>query len=92
MLGSVRPTWQRWHHAPDTRFDAATDFRHKFPRFSPDNIRANLPILNIVRRKAVEKGATPAQLALAWVLAQRPFIVPIPGTRSQTISSKTWAP
>lgn len=67
---------------PDTRFDPATDFRHKFPRFSPENIRANLPILDIVRRKAAEKGTTPAAISLAWLLAQRPFIVPIPGTRS----------
>jgi aryl-alcohol dehydrogenase-like predicted oxidoreductase len=67
---------------PDTVFDPDTDFRHKFPRFSPQNIRANLPILDIVKRKAVEKGATPAEVSLAWLLAQRPFIVPIPGTRS----------
>jgi aryl-alcohol dehydrogenase-like predicted oxidoreductase len=67
---------------PETRFDPKMDYRHKFPRFSPDNIRANLPILDIVRRKAVEKGTTPAQLSLAWLLAQRTFIVPIPGTRS----------
>jgi aryl-alcohol dehydrogenase-like predicted oxidoreductase len=67
---------------PEARFDPKTDYRHKFPRFSPENIRANLPILDIVRRKAAEKGTTPAQIALAWLLAQRPFIVPIPGTRS----------
>ncbi len=67
---------------PQTRFDPATDYRHKFPRFSPENIQANLPILDIVRHKAVEKGTTPAAVALAWLLAQRPFIVPIPGTRS----------
>ena len=67
---------------PETRFDTKTDFRHKFPRFSPENIRANLPILDIVRRKAAEKGTTSAQLSLAWLLAQRTFIVPIPGTRS----------
>lgn len=67
---------------PETPFDPATDFRHKFPRFSPENIRANLPILDIVRRTAAEKGATPAAVSLAWLLAQRPFIVPIPGTRS----------
>jgi aryl-alcohol dehydrogenase-like predicted oxidoreductase len=67
---------------PETRFDPATDFRHKFPRFSPENIRANLPILEIVRRQAAEKGTTPAAVALAWLLAQRSFIVPIPGTRS----------
>jgi aryl-alcohol dehydrogenase-like predicted oxidoreductase len=67
---------------PETRFDPATDYRHKFPRFSPENIRANLPILDIVKRKAAEKGTTPAAVSLAWLLAQRPFIVPIPGTRS----------
>jgi aryl-alcohol dehydrogenase-like predicted oxidoreductase len=67
---------------PETRFDPATDFRHKFPRFSPENIRANLPILDIVRRKAADRGTTPAAVSLAWLLAQRPFIVPIPGTRS----------
>jgi len=66
---------------PETRFDPETDYRHKFPRFSPENIRANLPILDIVRRKAAEKGTTPAQISLAWLLAQRTFIVPIPGTR-----------
>jgi len=67
---------------PETRFDPKTDYRHKFPRFSPENIRANLPILDIVRKKAAEKGATPAQVSLAWLLSRRPFIVPIPGTRS----------
>lgn len=67
---------------PETRFDPKTDYRHKFPRFSPENIRANQPILDIVRRKAAEKGTTPSQISLAWLLAQRPFIVPIPGTRS----------
>jgi aryl-alcohol dehydrogenase-like predicted oxidoreductase len=67
---------------PETRFDPKTDYRHKFPRFSPENIRANLPILDIVRKKAAEKSATPAQISLAWLLSRRPFIVPIPGTRS----------
>jgi aryl-alcohol dehydrogenase-like predicted oxidoreductase len=67
---------------PETRFDPATDYRHKFPRFSAENIRANQPILDIVRRKAAEKGATPAQVSLAWLLLQRPYIVPIPGTRN----------
>jgi len=67
---------------PETRFDPKTDYRYKFPRFSPENIGANLPILDIVRNKAAEKGATPAQFSLAWLLSRRPFIVPIPGTRS----------
>lgn len=68
--------------SPDKQFDPATDYRSNFPRFSADNIRANQPILDIVRRKATEKGATPAQVSLAWLLAQKPFIVPIPGTRN----------
>jgi aryl-alcohol dehydrogenase-like predicted oxidoreductase len=67
---------------PETRFDPKSDYRHKFPRFSRENIRANLPILDIVRKKAAEKGITPAQISLAWLLSRRPFIVPIPGTRS----------
>lgn len=67
---------------PETRFDPKTDLRHAFPRFTPESIRTNQPILDIVRRKAAEKGATPAQVSLAWLLAQRPFIVPIPGTRN----------
>ncbi len=67
---------------PETRFDPKTDYRNNFPRFSPENIRANLPILDIVRKKAAEKGTTPAQISLAWLLSRRPFIVPIPGTRS----------
>jgi aryl-alcohol dehydrogenase-like predicted oxidoreductase len=69
---------------PETRFDPKTDYRHKFPRFSPANIRANLPILDIVRKKAADRGTTPAQISLAWLLSRRPFIVPIPGTRSLT--------
>ncbi len=67
---------------PETRFDPATDFRHKFPRFSAENIRANQPVLDIVRCKAAEMGATPAQVSLAWLLGRRPFIVPIPGARN----------
>ena len=70
----------RLDDARDT-FDPKTDFRGKFPRFCP-RISARFAILDIVRRKAAEKGTTPAQLSLAWLLAQRTFIVPIPGTRS----------
>jgi aryl-alcohol dehydrogenase-like predicted oxidoreductase len=62
-----------------TTFDA-TDFRNTVPRFSPDNRRANQAVVDLVAAMAARKGATPAQLALAWVLAQRPWIVPIPGT------------
>jgi aryl-alcohol dehydrogenase-like predicted oxidoreductase len=58
------------------------DMRSGFPRFSPENIAANMPIVDLVRRFAEEKNATPAQISLAWLLAQKPFIVPIPGTRN----------
>jgi aryl-alcohol dehydrogenase-like predicted oxidoreductase len=57
------------------------DFRNTIPRFTdPDARRANLAIVELVRTIAERKGATPAQIALAWVLAQRPWIAPIPGT------------
>src|SRR5574341_401303 len=57
------------------------DFRSISPRFAPDARAANLALVDLVRRVADEKGATPAQIALAWLLAQKPWIVPIPGTK-----------
>lgn len=63
----------------DTRF-AASDYRATVPRFAPDALAANMALVDLVRRFADEKGATPAQIALAWVLAKAPWIVPIPGT------------
>ena len=62
-----------------TRFDRS-DFRNTVPRFSPENRKANQAVVDLVGRIAVKKQATPAQIALAWVLAQKPWIVPIPGT------------
>ena len=67
------------------QLDAATpllanDFRNTLPRFSVENRRANQALVDQVKRIAAHKGATPAQIALAWILAQRPWIVPIPGT------------
>jgi aryl-alcohol dehydrogenase-like predicted oxidoreductase len=62
-----------------TTFDSS-DFRNTVPRFAPENRAANQAVVDLVGRIAARKGATPAQLALAWVLAQRPWIVPIPGT------------
>jgi len=56
------------------------DFRKSSPRFSPEAIDKNLAFVDLLKRVASEKGATPAQIALAWLLAQRPYIVPIPGT------------
>jgi aryl-alcohol dehydrogenase-like predicted oxidoreductase len=59
----------------------ASDVRSWFPRFTPEARAANQPILDTVRQIAAQQSATPAQIALAWLLAQRPWIVPIPGTR-----------
>jgi aryl-alcohol dehydrogenase-like predicted oxidoreductase len=58
----------------------AGDFRAHSPRFGPEARAANLAMVELVKRVAERKGATPAQIALAWLLAQKPFIVPIPGT------------
>ena len=65
-----------------TKLDPKTDLRSGFDRFSPDNIAANMPIVDLLTRFAATKNATPAQIALAWLLAQKPFIVSIPGTRN----------
>jgi aryl-alcohol dehydrogenase-like predicted oxidoreductase len=65
-----------------TKFDPKMDMRSGFPRFSPVNITANTPIVDFLRDFAKKKNATPAQLSLAWLLAQKAFIVPIPGTRN----------
>ena len=65
-----------------TKLDPKTDFRSGFERFSPENLTANMPVVDLLRRFAEKKNATPAQIALAWLLAQKPWIVPIPGTRN----------
>ena len=65
-----------------TRLEPSTDLRSGFERFSPDNLAANRSILEFLERFAEKKNATPAQIALAWLLAQKPWIVPIPGTRN----------
>ncbi|HSR52643.1 MAG TPA: aldo/keto reductase [Acidobacteriota bacterium] len=62
-----------------TEFDDS-DFRNIVPRFSAENRKANQAVVNLLRRVAEEKNATPAQIALAWLLAQKSWIVPIPGT------------
>jgi aryl-alcohol dehydrogenase-like predicted oxidoreductase len=62
-----------------TKFDS-TDFRAVVPRFTEENRRANQSIVDLVTKFAEQKKATPAQVALAWLLAQKPWIVPIPGT------------
>jgi aryl-alcohol dehydrogenase-like predicted oxidoreductase len=65
-----------------TKLDPKTDLRSEFDRFSPENLAANTPVVDLLRRFAEKKNATPAQIALAWLLAQKPWIVPIPGTRN----------
>src|SRR5437867_8910931 len=60
---------------------SGTDFRSISPRFAPDARAANLAMVDLLKRIAERKHATPAQIALAWLLAQKPWIVPIPGTR-----------
>lgn len=62
-----------------TQFDP-TDFRNIVPRFSPENRKANQALVDLLKAIAIDKEATPAQIALAWLLAQKPWIVPIPGT------------
>src|SRR6478735_2456508 len=64
------------------RFDPQTDLRSRFPRFTPEALAANMPVVDLMKRFAEKKDATPAQIALAWLLARKPFIVPIPGTRN----------
>lgn len=64
----------------DQTFDNS-DIRSRFPRFTPEAMAANQPLIDLLRKIAEQKNATAAQIALAWLLAQQPFIVPIPGTR-----------
>ncbi len=63
----------------DTKFDSS-DFRGLLPRFTPEALKANQALVDLLRRIADRKKATPGQIALAWLLAQKPWIVPIPGT------------
>ena len=63
----------------DTKFDSS-DFRHILPRFTPEALKANQALVDLLGKTAERKKATPGQIALAWLLAQKPWIVPIPGT------------
>jgi aryl-alcohol dehydrogenase-like predicted oxidoreductase len=73
----------------DTTFDS-TDFRNTVPRFTPEAGKANQALVDLLGGSPRE-GATPAQIALAWLLAQKPWIVPIPARRSCTGSRRTSA-
>ncbi len=63
-----------------TSFDSR-DIRSHNPRFTPEALRANRVVIELLEKIALQKGGTPAQIALAWLLAQKPWIVPIPGSR-----------
>lgn len=63
----------------DDTFDPKTDLRASFPRFSKENLKANMPLVSMLNGMAERKGVSTVQIALAWLLAQKPFIVPIPG-------------
>ncbi|WP_442543608.1 aldo/keto reductase [Arthrobacter sp. KN11-1C] len=65
----------------DTSFDAGNDIRSTIPRFAPEALQHNAAVVELLANIAERKGATPGQIALAWLLAQKPWIVPIPGTR-----------
>ena len=65
----------------ETATFASNDIRARNPRFTQEAIRANRAVIDLLERIAAEKGGTPAQIALAWLLAQKPWIVPIPGSR-----------
>lgn|SRR5450631_614081 len=65
-----------------TKLDPKTDLRTGFDRFSPENLAANKPVVEVLKSFAEKKNASPAQIALAWLLAKKPWIVPIPGTRN----------
>jgi aryl-alcohol dehydrogenase-like predicted oxidoreductase len=68
----------------NTRFDPNTDIRSGFERFTPKSLAGNMPIVERVRQFGARRNATPAQISLAWLLAKKPWIVPIPGTRNST--------
>ena len=65
----------------ESRTFDSSDIRSGNPRFTPEAIRANRAVIDLLEQIAIEKAATPAQIALAWLLAQKPWIVPIPGSR-----------
>ena len=67
------------HISEDTKFDKS-DFRNIVPRFTPENRKANQALVDLIAKFARQKKVTPAQIALSWLLAQKPWIVPIPGT------------
>jgi len=75
----------------DTKFDS-TDFRNVVPRFSPEARKVNQALVDLLVKFAEQKKATPAQIAIAWLLSQKPWIVPIPGTtKLHRLDENIWA-
>ena len=74
----------------ETTFDSPTDYRRGMPQFSPEGIARNAALLEELGRLAAAKEATRAQVALAWLLAKRPWIVPIPGSRREPRLRENW--
>ena len=72
-------------YTPASCFDAETDYRATMPQFRPESYERNRELLELIRRIAEDKNATPAQISLAWMLCKKPWIVPIPGTRKAAI-------
>ena len=68
-------------YTKDSKFERGVDFRSFMPQFTEQGMEDNRPLLECVRELSQKKGATPAQISLAWMLAKKPWIVPIPGTR-----------
>ena len=96
--GSASFPTARWARASSrerstrTRRSTASDFRNILPRFTPEARKANQALVDLLGKIAERKKATPAQIALAWLLAQKPWIVPIPGTRSWIAWRRTSEP
>ena len=67
-----------------------TDFRNVVPRFSAENRKANRNLVDVLSTISAQKGVTNAQIALAWLLAQKPWVVPIPGTTKLHRLEETW--
>jgi aryl-alcohol dehydrogenase-like predicted oxidoreductase len=80
--GPVRMGYLTGKMDANTKLDPKTDLRATFDRFSPENMAANMPVVDLLKRFAEKKNATPSQIALAWLMARKPFIVSIPGTRN----------
>lgn len=68
-------------YGKDSKFEAETDYRSVMPQFMPEAVDQNQKLLELVRTVAEGKCATPGQIALAWMLGKKPYLVPIPGTR-----------